>query len=233
IVDPSQLVAAIAHGFRAMREELEQSHDLQVDRHARLEELLQQGAAPSAATTQVLTGVEVGQGRILSSIERVHRALMRTFDLHLWNRIETSAPAAEVIELYRSWHREHAEAVAFAPGFYREVAQRRQNSALGAMPTTLDPILGMVLLADGLATATAPQATRALAEAQVAKDAHDLAATLGRAVKLQDQIQTVLQQLLARLDEWNDFQDLIQETRALRDRQKDVQIRTEEIRGKK
>ena len=42
----------------------------------------------------------------------------------------------------------------------------------------------------------------------------------------------MLEQLLLRLEEWNDYQDLVQEVRALRDRQRDLQNRTEEARGK-
>ena len=48
----------------------------------------------------------------------------------------------------------------------------------------------------------------------------------------QEKIAEALQQLLYRLEEWNDYQDMVQEARALRDRQRDLRIRTEELRGK-
>jgi hypothetical protein len=50
---------------------------------------------------------------------------------------------------------------------------------------------------------------------------------------LQAKIIALLQDLLGRLDEWNDYQDLVQEARALREKQRDLQNRTEGIRGRK
>ena len=53
-----------------------------------------------------------------------------------------------------------------------------------------------------------------------------------RTLKVQAEIEQALKQLLERLEEWNDYQDVIQVTRALRDRQRDLQNRTEEAKGK-
>ena len=72
-----------------------------------------------------------------------------------------------------------------------------------------------------------------LAEAQVAGSAASQKQTLTLASQVQAQIEQSLQQLLLRLEEWNDYQDLIQETRALRDRQLDLRGRTEDLRGTK
>jgi hypothetical protein len=67
----------------------------------------------------------------------------------------------------------------------------------------------------------------------VARNDADLQQAIAAAVEVQANIVASLQKLLERLDEWNDFQDLVQETRALRDKQRDVQNRTEDIRGHK
>ena len=103
---------------------------------------------------------------------------------------------------------------------------------LGAMETTLDPILAMFEMADKLARDDAPEVTRLLAAAQVARGESDRAPLLAEARRRQQNIQEVLKQLLLRLEEWNDYQDLVQEVRALRDRQRDLQNRTQEARGK-
>ena len=233
IVDPAQLSAAISRHFRSLREGVEGAQSLQLDRKARVEELLGRQQALDAATAQLLTGVEVGQGRVQTAAQEAHRQLMRAFDLHLWNRLEPSANAAQVLELYRAWFAGHADLRPFAPEFYRDLLQRRRDGSLGAMEQTLDPILAMVAIADQLATGLAPQSQRLLAEAQVATNQEELTDKLRQTVQVQGQIEAALQDLLARLDAWNDYQDLIQETRALRDRQKDVQGRTEELRGGK
>jgi hypothetical protein len=233
IVDDSQLVAAIGRAFRSLREEVGQALEIQVDRRGRLQDLLAREEGSPGAVAQALTGVEVGQSRVVSSCERVHRGLMRAFDLHLWNRLEPSQHAATVIELYRQHSAMLREPLALDPAFYRDLQQRRAAGTLGAMETTLDPILAMVGLADGLAAAKGPEATRLLSEAQVARSPAERRQVLATASRVQAEIEQQLQQLLLRLEEWNDYQDLIQETRALRDRQRDVQGRTEELRGSK
>ncbi len=233
IVDLTQLAAAIARQFRALREEAEQSLDLQNDRNARLVDLLATSPTPSSATAQVLTAIEVGQGRIQSSIERLLRGTMRAFDLHLWNRLDPSPGTAAVVEFYVAWHRQHGEPIAYQPQFYREVAQRRRDGAIPAMEQSLDPILQMVSVCDRLATEHSPPALRHLAEAQVARTGAELEHALRAAGADQDRLAALLQELLGRLDEWNDYQDLVQEARTLKVRQQDVQNRTEQLRGRK
>lgn len=233
VADPAQLAGAIARLFRGLREETAQALDVQRDRRGRLEDLLQRPAPAAIELQQTLTGIEVGQGRVAGSVERVHRGLMRAFDLHLWNRLEPSQNAAQVVELYRQHARALAEPLAFDPAFYRDVRNRRAAGTLGALEQALDPILAMLGLVDGIGQGDAPAAARALAEAQVARDGSSRTELLQRAFVAQQRIEASLQQLLLRLEEWNDYQDLVQEVRALRDRQRDLQNRTDEVRGKR
>jgi hypothetical protein len=231
IVDEPQLNAAIGRLFRGLREDVAQALDLQQDRRERLGELLATDA-PATDAQPALTGIEVGQGRIAAAVERVHRGLMRAFDLHLWNRLEPSQHAAAVVDLWR----EHAAALrepqALDPSFYRALLARRAAGSLGAMEQCLDPILAMYGIADGLGSGPAPELARTLAEAQVARDAAERRTLLARAAATQAGIEDALRQLLLRLEEWNEYQDLVQEARALRDGQRDLQGRTEDAKGK-
>jgi hypothetical protein len=203
----------------------------------RLADLISRTEDPSSSPSevevaQILTGIEVGQGRITTSVSRAHRGLMRAFDLHLWNRLESSPNADKVIELFRQHSASLTKAVALDPAFYRDLARRRKAGTLGAMETTLDPILQMIDMTDQLVQTDVPAATRLLAEAQVARGEKDRMPLLAQAQAHQQHIEEVLKQLLLRLQEWNDYQDLVQEVRALRDRQRDLQNRTEQARGK-
>ncbi|HIE69431.1 MAG TPA: hypothetical protein EYP98_04310 [Planctomycetes bacterium] len=90
----------------------------------------------------------------------------------------------------------------------------------------------MIDMTDQLVQTDMPAATRLLAEAQVARGDKDRMPLLVQAQAHQQHIEDVLKQLLLRLQEWNDYQDLVQEVRALRDRQRDLQNRTEQARGK-
>jgi len=232
VVDAPQLAAVIGRTFRSLREEVGSALEIQSDRRARLEEIAAVDDTPEAQLSQSLTGVEVGQGRIAGATERLHRGLMRAFDLHLWNRLETSQHAAQVIELFKQHSSTLREPIALDPAFYRDLQQRRQSGTLGAMETTLDPILSMLAVADRLATTSAPEASRLLAQVQVARDRNERIELVQRTLKVQGEIEQALKQLLERLEEWNDYQDVIQVTRALRDRQRDLQNRTEEAKGK-
>ncbi|MFN8824266.1 MAG: hypothetical protein ACK501_04820 [Planctomycetota bacterium] len=233
VVDPEQLAAVVGRLFRGLREEASTALDVQLDRRARLEELDGEGASLGTAALQSLTGIEVGQGRVLSAGERLHRGLMRAFDLHLWNRLEPSQHAAAVVELYRAHSAQLVEPLALDPTFYRGLVQKRAAGELGAMERSLDPILAMIDAADRLVGEDGPAVARALAELQVAQPGAEWQAARQRAIAGQQRCEGRLKLLLERLEEWNDYQDLVQEVRGLRDRQRDVQNRTQEARGKK
>lgn len=236
IVDPPELAALIAKSFRRLREEVTSADSIQTDRRSRLNDLIsrqqESEAVSNTEVAQILTGIEVGQGRIATSVTRIHRGLMRAFDLHLWNRLETSQHAATVVELFREHSAKMTEPVALDPTFYRDLTARREAGTLGAMEATLDPILQMIDMSDQLAQDDVPQVQSLLAKAQVARGESDRTPLLVQAQAHQQHIETVLKQLLLRLEEWNDYQDLVQEVRALRDRQRDLQNRTEQVKGK-
>lgn len=236
IVDPPELAALIAKSFRRLREEVTSADSIQTDRRNRLNDLIsreeESGAVSNTEVAQILTGIEVGQGRIATSVSRLHRGLMRAFDLHLWNRLETSQHAATVIELFREHSAKLTEPVALDPTFYRDLTLRRKAGTLGAMEATLDPILQMIDMTDQLAEDSVPNVQALLAQAQVARGENDRTPLLLKAQAHQQHIEQVLKQLLLRLEEWNDYQDLVQEVRALRDRQRDLQNRTEQVKGK-
>jgi hypothetical protein len=232
IVDGPQLAALVARTFRGLREDVAQALEVQADRRLRLDELAARPDRTPAETSQMLTAVEVGQGRVAGTLTRAHRTLMRAFDQHLWNRLEPSQHAQAVVTLYRRRSAELQEPLALDPGFYREVAALRAAGTIGAMETTLDPMLQMVQLADRATTDLAPRAARLLAEAHVAGDRADETKRIQEASATMQAIETTLRDLLLRLEEWNDYQDLVQEVRALRDRQRDLQSRTQDVRGK-
>ena len=123
--------------------------------------------------------------------------------------------------------------MAHQPGFYLDLVQRRRQGTLGAMEKCLDPILEMVQLSSRLQAELAPAAVRLLAQAQVARSGQELATRVREVVEVQTQVVACLHQLLTQLDAWHEFQDLVQEARALKEKQRDVQNRTETVRGKK
>ena len=187
--------------------------------------------------------IEVAIRAMIPGFERISRHARRTED-RMTRVVKIPTPSRQSLLRHhaliqrRAWirrqdvERRTLEPIALDPAFYRDLQQRRQSGTLGAMETTLDPILSMLTLADRLAAAKAPEATRLLAQVQVARDRNERIRLVQRALEVQGEIEQGLAQLLERLEEWNDYQDVIQVTRALRDRQRDLQTRTEEARVK-
>ncbi len=228
IVSQADLARRIASHYRRIRESVEKAIALQEDRAARLievNEALSQGEKLSQLRP-VLLSVEVGQGRILTTSRQIHREFMRSFNVHLFNRLETSIHAPRVMELYSQYHQEHSDREALLPGFYRSLSEEQRAGRLGAMENTLDPILRMIERGDKIAVQLAPDAVRTVEAAGAASDLATLKTLMPKVKELQDAILVQLLALRERLDEWNEFQDVIFSARAIRDRQKDVKSRT-------
>ncbi|MCA8943382.1 MAG: hypothetical protein KDB80_12535, partial [Planctomycetes bacterium] len=233
VVEPTDLGRRISSHFRRIREGVEKALELQESRLSLLDEI-RADAVEAARLRDALITIEVGQGRVLAETRRVHRELMRSFDVHLFNRLEESPNAPKVLESYTRYYRENPAAEPLDPVFYRSVAEGRRAGAIGPMTKTLDPILGMIVRTDGLANDLAPSAVDAIERAQIAGTAADRSTELDRASQLQSRIVEDLRELRGQLDEWNEFQDVITQTRAIRDKQKDIRSRTESLqRGDK
>ena len=106
----------------------------------------------------------------------------------------------------------------------------RRESRLGSMEAKLDPILSMIMSADRLATELSAEAIRLIKTAQIAGSEDETAVALVAVVDVQQKMFRELDALRELLDKWNEFQDVIAETRALKDKQQDVEVRTRTIR---
>lgn len=230
VVGDSDLARRISGHFRRIREEVERAYTLQQDRHDRLDDVAQalQAGDDRDAVRNDLAIVQVGQARVLGLGKRIRDELIRSFNLHLFNGLEASPHAETVRSLFLQYHRQNTEAVAAAPAFYVDLGEQRRTGAVGSMPKTLDPILAMILSASAVADTLSPRAVRLMDRSAIEPTAEATAQTLAEAAKAQEDILTELVALRDKLDEWNEFQDVVAQTRALRDKQRDVQSRTQE-----
>jgi hypothetical protein len=171
-------------------------------------------------------------------MRRVREDLMRAYDVHLFNGLEgaDSIQAPRVQELYVTFHRANPTPEPVVPEFYRLVGAEQSSGRIGPMEKALDPILEMMMRSDRIVEADGKTAVQALDTAGVAPTAGRLREILATVAEQQARIQADLEALLGQLDEWNEFQDVVQQTRALRDAQKDIEYRTRalnENRGEK
>ncbi len=229
VVSLGDLERRIAAHFRRVRTDVEKALELQRERRDRLVTLVADVAAMSAQELNAsLTAMQVAQGRIHSLGGRVHVELMRSFNVHLFNPMDDATPLAPLHDRYAAFHASHADAHAFVPEFYRGLAADRTAGRIGSLGKFLDRVLTMCSRADAIAEGLGPKCIQAFSAAR--GDRSQLDARLREARSAQDQLVDELSALLALLDEWNEFQDVISTTRALRDHQRDVQSRTQTMR---
>lgn len=234
VVGHADLARRIASHFRRIREDVGSVLETQtrlLDRLQGVIEDLDEGSGREDLRGD-LTVVQVGQARVLSRTERIHLEFMRSFNLHLFNRLDDSPHAARVLELFLAYHVEHPEADAFLPGFYKLLEAERKAGRLGSMPKTLDPILDMTLTCARITDQLGPAAVKALDQAAVASARSQIVTALADGKRMQGEILAELQSLQDRLDEWNEFQDVIIHTRAVLDKQREIQVRTRETLNK-
>lgn len=229
VVSLGDLERRIAAHFRRVRTDVEKALELQRERRDRLVTLTEEIAKMTVQESNAaLTAMQVAQGRVQSLGSRVHLELMRSFNVHLFNPMDDATPLAPFHERYATFHRASNDARPFLPEFYRELAVDKAAKRIGSLGKFLDRVLTMTASADAIAERLGPKCIQAFSAAR--GDRGEVQLRLGEAKTAQDQLVDELSALLAQLDEWNEFQDVISTTRALRDHQRDVQSRTQTMR---
>lgn len=234
IVDEVELMRRLAAQFRRVRADVESALQTQRERRDALEGLLESPPeASGAGRSPQLVALEVGQGRVLASCRRVREGLQHAFDAHLFNGLEgaDSAHAVAAAEFWLRFHRETASDADREPAFYRALAEEQRAGRIGRMEKALDPLLDMTLRADRLVEELANRALAGLEKASIAGEPENVLAALTEVRGLQVEAVAELEALLARLDQWNEFQDVVQSARALRDAQRDIEYRTRSRSG--
>lgn len=228
VVDAADLARRIAGHFRRVRDQVERATDQQRGQANALEALLEELPDPRDGRDPRLVTQQVGQARVVQTLRRIRDDLMQAYDVHLFNGLEgaDSTQAPRVAQAYVDWHRTNAAPVAFDPGFYRQLGRDQAEGRIGPMEQALDPILDMVLRTDRIVEDEGAAATKALDEASIAGDQARLGELLAEVGIRQTRILADLELLLGQLDEWNEFQDVVQQARALRDAQRDIEYRT-------
>ncbi len=228
VVGEQDLMRRISSHFRHIRSEVEFHLNMQDDRHERLLEIMEDlREGTKLRDLQVaITSIEVAQGQMLSAARRIHTEFMRAFNIHLFNRLEPSKHAQRVLDHYATFHQQNDQGSSFLPEFYEELTQMRQDGRIGSMERALDPILDMITRTSRIAKQLAPESLKLLAAARVAAGNTNAWQALESTNQLQQGIITELKALMNRLDTWNEFQDVINDSRSLRDKQREVHSRT-------
>ncbi|MFO1052585.1 MAG: hypothetical protein U1F36_10255 [Planctomycetota bacterium] len=234
VVDEIELLRRLSAHFRRVRDDVEAALAVQTERRDALEGFLENLPEPTTGSRdpQIVT-LEVGQSRVVAAARRTRDGLQRAFDLSLFNGLEggDSPHAKATVAFWLQFYRSQDRLDSRDPAFYRALAEEQRAGRIGKMEKTLDPLLDMTLRADRVVDGMAEPILRDLERASVAADRNALATVLKEVHDLQVQAVTELEALLARLDQWNEFQDVVRSARALRDSQRDLEYRTRSRSG--
>jgi len=176
---------------------------------------------PSSDAQGVLD-TEIEQNRITNETRRISRDFRQIFNTYLYNRLENS-PLTEklILQLMESARRFDAE----EDERYRELfdavpaVEREKSEILGKQLTKMELILAV-------AEELSPEVTRHLAAARKSPDATARRELLEGALARQDRILENLELLLQKMQEWEDFQEVLQEAKDLLELQRAIRART-------
>jgi hypothetical protein len=179
-------------------------------------------AAPPAADDPELVSAVVAQNQITTRLASQVRELCSVLDETLWNRLD-GGPGAETVLQRRVDDWRAAPLDESAPETtWSALAADYAAGRFGRLDT-IGRLLDMAALAIDLEQTRSPEAWRLLAEARAAPGPETLAA----AQAAQQQVLAGLDQLLGRMDEWEDFQEVLRVVKSLIEDQRSLRNRTQ------
>jgi mRNA-degrading endonuclease RelE of RelBE toxin-antitoxin system len=215
--------------LRSTRRAVERTRKVQEEQRDRLDALLAELAKEAGVERLgfALTAAEAGQQRVRSSLSRVRSDFCEVLDAHLFNGLDSSPAAKDVVDAYLRWYRQQPEAQASDPRFWNTVQEQRREARIGQLEL-LGRLGDMFALSDLLVEQRLPASLSTLAKASTAPDDSALQQSLVELRNEHERILRELDQLLTLLEDWNEYQDVIRMTRQIRDSLKDLM---ERVRG--
>lgn len=176
----------------------------------------------SSADSQSILDAEIDQNRITNETQQVGRDFRQIFNTYLYNRIENSPLTAKLIASLQDSARdiELEEVERYRALFARVSDGERQKSDI------LGKQLTMIEIALAICEDLSPNATEYLTAARKADEGEERKRLVATALERQNEILAQLAILLDKMEEWEDFQEVLQETKDLLELQKSVRNRT-------
>jgi hypothetical protein len=165
--------------------------------------------------------LEVAQNRITSEIRRIQSDFVRISDLYVYNRVENTTVGERLLRTLLALSREAERPI----DAYRAVIA---ESTAGAYSESelLSKLLAMLGVLIDSAETHSPSVAESLTTARSTLDAEVRLDFLRTAKESGQKLVEALELLLRKMDEWEDFQEVLQITREILDFQKGIRTRT-------
>lgn len=166
-------------------------------------------------------GLEIAQGRITGDLKRVAQEIRDLFSHYVFNRLATANGNTRVLQ--RLMNFEGKDWVEEYGGLVEDFKDGRFGEAFDL--EKLFHILGLIL---DLSERDSPGASEVLGKIRRAGSPGSAADLLREGLAREEKILTTLRELLKKMDDWEDFQDVIQITRILVEQEEGIARRIKE-----
>ena len=232
ILDPEELLRRLQSKLRGTRGTVERGLKVQREQRMRLEAFAAQiddGAIDQSRRRLGLSAAEAGQQRVRGFLSQIRSDLRATLDAHLFNKLDASPAVQDVIREYLAWYKARPRVPASDPGFWAELAKARESGKIGKLDV-VGRLGDMFKIAHDLIEGEVNTALRGLASASTADGDDAFRKSIAKVEESQKAIVAGLELLLRKLEDWNDYQDVIRMVRRIRDAERDLM---ERVRNKR
>jgi len=211
-----------------LKDEVVKLRELQDEKLVRLNEILidyEASEGDLSPEADELAAAEIGQAQITNRATRLSRDFADLYEEYLLNRIDRSAAAERMIPLLVERKRASTGIDGFDFGIYRPIVETYRGGTFGQLDV-LGRLLEMVSCILDVAEWHSPRAGGAVGDARLVVDAAERPEGIRAAIAHQQAVLEQLDALLEKMDEWEDFQEVLTLFRDLLEDQRDLNSRT-------
>ncbi len=228
VVSPGELIRRINERQVRLKEMTRSLRGLQQETYQEFEALrglFADGSELQPADQSRAVRIEIDQNRVTNDALALSQELAGLFQTYLFNRLEPGYQIDKLIGLVDELAREGGYLESYEPELFSEVVAIYASGQLGELEMT-GKVLGLVQLAQDVATQLSPDAYQALARGRKSPEASAMSEEFNLAADRQKAVLATLETLLTKMEEWEDYQEVLQLTRELLDLQRQLNERT-------
>lgn len=228
IVSASEKLRLLTERQIRTKEEVRSLRALQVEKIERLDAIIKEfehSEGDRTAGADDIAALEVGQNQVTTRSLKLCREFSDIFEEYLLNRLDPSAGADGLLVIVLDRKRSSTVIDGFDVRVWRPLVESNANGSFGRLDVLgrIFEMLGcLIAIADEHSTAAA----RSLSEARTAIDEAARPAALRNALDAERRVLEQLDLLITKLDEWENFQEVLGLFRALIDDQRELNERT-------
>lgn len=229
IVAPNEKLRLLTERQMRLKEDVRAVRQLQEEKHVRLKEILAEYEASEGdvkPSTEDLAALEIGQNQVTNRVTRIAREFADLFEEYLLNRLDKSAAADRLVALLEERKRASVAVDGFDFGVFRPIVEPYRAGTFGKLDA-VGQMLEMLGLSLDVAETEAPRAAARLSDARLLAEASERPPAIEQALAAQEQALRLLDALLVKMDEWEDFQEILTLFRDLLEDQRDLTTRTQ------